>query len=215
VFSVTDTGIGMDGTTQARIFDPFFTTKEKGRGTGLGLSTVFGIVKQSGGSIWVYSELGRGSTMKVYLPRTKTNAETHLSERAPKSPINMRGTETVLLVEDNADVRTLVGSILRRYGYRVLEATTAGDALLICERHKEVIHLLLTDVVMPLMSGRELWERLSPLRPTTKVLFMSGYTDDAVVRHGVLSSGVAFIQKPLMPAALVSKLREVLDNSKT
>ena len=215
MLSVSDTGAGMDSVTQTRIFDPFFTTKEKGRGTGLGLSTVFGIVKQSGGGIWVYSEPGCGSTFKIYLPRASSNAGACRAEPGGAAPVNLRGTETVLLVEDNAEVRALVCSILRRSGFQVLEAATAGDALLICEQHQEVIHLLLTDVVMPLMSGRELWERLTPLRPTTKVLFMSGYTDDAIVRHGVLSSNVAFIQKPLIPGPLVSKLREVLDTSKT
>ncbi|HYQ01965.1 MAG TPA: PAS domain S-box protein [Polyangiaceae bacterium] len=215
MLSVSDTGAGMDAETQARIFDPFFTTKEKGRGTGLGLSTVFGIVKQSGGSIWVYSELGHGSTMKIYLPRAHSGPTARRAEGTGATPANTRGTETVLLVEDNADVRTLVCSILRRSGYRVLEAATSGEALLICEQYDEHIHLLLTDVVMPNMSGRELWERLEPLRPTTKVLFMSGYTDDAIIRHGVLSSSVAFIQKPLTPGSLISKLREVLDSPKT
>jgi two-component system cell cycle sensor histidine kinase/response regulator CckA len=208
---VSDTGSGMDSATQSRIFEPFFTTKETGRGTGLGLSTVFGIVKQSGGSIWVYSELFRGSTFKVYLPRAQSDASVGQSGQAAAPPVKVRGTETVLLVEDNPEVRALVCAILRRYGYHVLEATTAGDALLICEQYQDRIHLLLTDVVMPRMSGRELWERLAPLRPTTRVIFMSGYTDDAIVRHGVLSSGVSFIQKPLTPEPLVAKVRQVLD----
>ncbi|HKO51312.1 MAG TPA: PAS domain S-box protein [Polyangiaceae bacterium] len=212
--SVSDTGRGMDSATQLRMFDPFFTTKEKGRGTGLGLSTVFGIVKQSGGSISVSSEVGCGSTLKIYLPRLNAGANTHQPERASPAAVNLRGVETVLLVEDNAQVRALVTAILRRNGYQVLEAATGGDALLICEQHKEVIHLLLTDVVMPRMSGRELWERLAPLRPSMKVLFMSGYTDDAVLHHGVLSSDVSFIQKPLMPGPLIAKLREVLDCAK-
>jgi PAS domain S-box-containing protein len=212
--SVSDTGTGMDGATLLRIFDPFFTTKEKGRGTGLGLSTVFGIVKQSGGSISVNSELGRGSTLKIYLPRVSSGKGFQLPERVFSATVNPRGVETVLLVEDNEQVRALVCAILRRSGYQVLEAASGGDALLICEQHKEIIHLLLTDVVMPRLSGRELWERLAPLRPDMKVLFMSGYTDDAILHHGVLSSGVSFIQKPLTPGPLISKLREVLDSSK-
>ena len=214
VLSVSDTGTGMDNATQSRIFDPFFTTKEKGRGTGLGLSTVFGIVKQSGGSIRVASELGRGSTLKVYLPRVNSSANTRQSERPAPPRSNLRGAETVLLVEDNTDVRSLACAILRRNGYQVLEATTVGDALLICEQHRENIELLLTDVVMPRMNGRELWERLAPLRPSMKVLFMSGYTDDAMIHRGVLSSSVSFVQKPLLPGALLSKVREVLDGAR-
>jgi len=211
VLSVSDTGTGMDSVTQSRMFDPFFTTKEKGRGTGLGLSTVFGIVKQSGGSIRVTSELGRGSTLKVYLPRVNSSANAGQSELPPAPRSNQRGTETVLLVEDNTEVRSLACAILRRNGYLVLEATTVGDALLICEQHQEHIDLLLTDVVMPRMNGRELWERVAPLRPSMKVLFMSGYTDDAMIHRGVLSASVSFVQKPLMPGALLSKVREVLD----
>jgi two-component system, cell cycle sensor histidine kinase and response regulator CckA len=211
MLSVSDTGTGMDSATQTRIFEPFFTTKEKGRGTGLGMSTVFGIVKQSGGTVWVYSELGLGSTIKIYLPHAGVAART--AELATPAAVDTRGSETVLIVEDSPEVRNLACAILRKSGYQVLEAATAGEALLICEQHQGVIDLLLTDVVMPRMSGRELWERLAPLRPTTKVLFMSGYTDDAIVRHGVLSSGVSFIQKPLMPGPLVAKLREVLDSA--
>jgi PAS domain S-box-containing protein len=214
VLNVSDTGTGMDSVTQSRIFEPFFTTKEKGRGTGLGLSTVFGIVKQSGGTIRVSSELRRGSTFEVYLPRVNSMTSTGQSERAPAPRSNLRGTETVLLVEDNAEVRSLVSAILRRNGYHVLEATTVGDALLICEQHQEDIDLLLTDVVMPRMNGRELWERLAPLRPSMKVLFMSGYTDDAIIHRGVLSSSMSFVQKPLMPGALLLKVREVLDSAR-
>ncbi|MES1178097.1 MAG: PAS domain S-box protein [Myxococcales bacterium] len=209
MLSVSDTGTGMDRETQQRIFEPFFTTKERGKGTGLGLSTVFGIVKQSGGSIWVYSEPNEGSTFKVYLPRA--DARDQFQERFNAPPETLRGSETILLTEDDEQVRGLANAILTKHGYHVIEAPTGGDALLICEQYKGAIHLLLTDVVMPRIGGRQLWERLAPLRPGMKVLFMSGYTDDAIIHHGVLSSEFAFVQKPLMPAHLLTKLRSVLD----
>jgi two-component system cell cycle sensor histidine kinase/response regulator CckA len=209
MLSVSDTGSGMDRATQGRIFEPFFTTKEMGKGTGLGLSTVFGIVKQSGGHIWVYSELGQGTTFKVYLPRTDAGVD--MSERTGPPPATLHGAETILLAEDDEQVRTLTVSILRKHGYHVLEAASGADALSVCERFSGVIHLLLTDVVMPRMSGRELWERLAPLRPAMKVVFMSGYTDDAIVHHGVVSSEFGFLQKPLLPGKLLGKLRQVLD----
>jgi len=206
--SVSDTGAGMDQQTQARIFEPFFTTKEQGRGTGLGLSTVFRIVKQSGGNIWVYSEPGKGTTFKIYLPCVdNATASTPPRPLPSKSP---PGSETILLVEDDEQVRRLVATVLGKQGYHVLEAASGREALLICDRPDLPIHVLLTDVVMPAMSGRELAERLAVKRPEIKAIFMSGYTDDAVVHHGVSSASMAFIQKPLMPDRLLSKLREVL-----
>lgn len=208
MLSVSDTGVGMDGATQARMFEPFFTTKDKDKGTGLGLATVLGIVQQSGGTIWVYSEVGKGTSFKVYFPIVEGSAAPLVAAPVERG---MRGAETVLLVEDEAGVRGLARTILRKYGYNVLEAQSAGDAFLLCEQHAAPIHLLLTDVVMPRMSGRQLAERLAPLRPSMKVLYMSGYTDDAVVRHGILDSTIAFIQKPIMPVPLACKIREVLD----
>ena len=207
--AVADTGVGMDETTQAHLFEPFFTTKEVGKGTGLGLATVYGIVKQSGGYIWVYSEAGHGTTVKIYLPRVPGVAESPVP--APEPQQVRGGDETVLLVEDAAPVRTLARRSLEARGYRVLEAADGPSALQLSARHLDGIDILVTDVVMPGMSGRELAERLAPERPSMKVLYTSGYTDDAMVRQGVLSAGVAFLQKPFVPETLARKVREVLD----
>jgi signal transduction histidine kinase/CheY-like chemotaxis protein len=208
MLAVSDTGMGMDKTTQARIFEPFFTTKDKGKGTGLGLSTVFGIVQQSGGSIWVYSELGKGTTFKVYLPRAR---HVHRTSAPPAVPEVVHGNETILLAEDEDQVRGAAREILERFGYHVLEARNAGEALLICEKHRGAIDLLLTDVVMPQMSGRELVVRLTATRPDMRVLLMSGYTERAGLHHGILESGIAYLQKPFTPETLARRVRQVID----
>jgi CheY-like chemotaxis protein len=208
MLAVTDTGCGMDAATVARVFEPFFTTKPQGKGTGLGLSTVFGIVQQAGGSIWVYSEPGKGSTFKVYFPRVDAEVEPVADAPALRT---VRGTETVLLVEDNDALRAVARSILSKNGYDVIDAASGAEALRASARHAGRIHLLLTDVVMPQMSGPELAARLAPARPDMKVLCMSGYTDDSVVRHGVLEPHHSFIQKPITPESLARKVRAVLD----
>jgi len=208
MLAISDTGTGMDEATRARIFEPFFTTKEAGRGTGLGLSTVYGIVKQSGGHIWVYSEIGAGTTFKIHLPRV---AEAARDVHAVPAQAPARGTETVLVVEDDMALRRAAGRILSSAGYTVLEAADGAEALQVLEGRAGPLHLLLTDVIMPGVSGREVAERLGALRPGLKVLFSSGYADDAILRHGVLDPSVNFIAKPYSAAALTRKVREVLD----
>jgi nitrogen-specific signal transduction histidine kinase/CheY-like chemotaxis protein len=209
MLAVSDTGTGMDALTREHIFEPFFTTKEVGKGTGLGLSTVYGIVKQSGGNIWVYSEIGSGTAFKIYLPRVPDNAEEY--KRLPTLRDLPTGTETILIVEDEEMVRKLARSVLETSGYKVIEAACGADARVIGERNDEEIHLLLTDVVMPELSGREVANLLLTRHPEMRILYMSGYADDAIIRHGVLDEGTNFIQKPFSPHALALKVREVLD----
>ena len=208
--SVSDTGVGMTQEVKERVFEPFFTTKEKGKGTGLGLSMVYGIVKQSNGNIWVYSEPDRGTTFRIYFPRTEEEADTlHEREETEFFP---KGSETILLVEDDELVRDLATRLLEQQGYRVLKATNGQEALLVAkERVGETIHLLLADIVMPQMGGKELADWLKISRPNVKVLYTSGYADNTIVHHGVLDPGTHFLQKPFSLKTLSHKVREVLD----
>jgi hypothetical protein len=207
MLAVSDTGTGMDEATRSKIFEPFFTTKGVGKGTGLGLSTVQGIVAQSGGHIEVYSEPGSGTTFKIYLPGV---AEAEALEGLPETAPALGGTETVLVVEDQTDVRDYTAVALGSYGYRVLKAESAAEALSICEREGERIDLVLTDVVMPGFSGLELAGRLEELRPGIRILYMSGYTDNAIIQRGVLDRGAGFITKPFGPERLAAKVRGAL-----
>jgi len=209
MLAVSDTGTGMTHEVQRRLFDPFFTTKDQGRGTGLGLSTVYGIVKQSGGEIYVYSEIGEGSTFKVYFPRIVSSAEKRPDEVTP--PELCHGTETVLLVEDDANLRLLIARVLGACGYTVLAASGGVEALAIADNPAILIDAVITDVVMPGMNGRELVEKLVDSRPGMGSLLMSGYTDDDVLRRGVLHGETAFLQKPFTPDQLARKVRAVLD----
>jgi PAS domain S-box-containing protein len=208
--TVRDTGCGMSRETIGHIFEPFFTTKGPGKGTGLGLATVYGIVKQSGGWVEVSSEEGAGTEFRIYLPRF-ANGDVLAHESSRTEAEAPRGSETILLAEDQADVRKLTGATLARLGYTVLEASNGGEALLLCEQHEGDIDLLLTDVVMPRMSGRQLAERLAALRPTMKVLYMSGYTEDSMLQHGISKEGVFFLPKPFAPVGLARAVRAVLD----
>jgi PAS domain S-box-containing protein len=208
--SVSDTGIGMSKKVQDHIFEPFFTTKASGQGSGLGLSTVFGIVKQSGGHIFVDSDPGNGSTFKIYFPASREQP-IKVATSSNLVPINLTGAETILLVEDESAVRMFVARALRQQGYQVLDAGNGGEALVVAEQHDGVIHLLLTDVIMPRMSGKQLSERLRALRTDLRVLYMSGYAEEIIAPHGVLEAGAAFIEKPLTAEALGRKIREVLD----
>jgi CheY-like chemotaxis protein len=204
-----DTGVGMDAVTQAHIFEPFFTTKEPGKGTGLGLSMVHGVVRQHGGAIRVRSVVGGGTTFEIYLPQVEAATPSSTADDAGSRPAT--GQETILLVEDEEDVRALAREVLERQGHRVLEAGDGVQALQRYEAEGERIDLILTDVVMPRMSGRELVDRVRAMRPAMPVLYMSGYTEDAILRHGVRDSSVLLLGKPFTPADLISKVREVLD----
>ncbi len=212
MLAVTDNGTGMDEKTRSRVFDPFFTTKEKVGGTGMGLSTVYGIVKQNNGYVWVYSEPGKGTSFKVYFPKVAEDV-TAGKERAKVSD-EISGSETVLIVEDNDALRKLAKNALRKYGYKILEAENGEKALNVSETHEGPIHLLLTDVVMPRMSGTDLSEKLQSIRPETRVIYMSGYTADAIVRNGILRQDINFIEKPFSLESLGKKVRQVLDNIK-
>ncbi|MDH4265338.1 MAG: PAS domain S-box protein [Deltaproteobacteria bacterium] len=210
MLAVSDNGCGMDKETQSHLFEPFFTTKEKGKGTGLGLSTVYGIVKQSGGNIWAYSEVGQGTTFKIYLPMV-IQAVKEKYEPVERRRISTRGKETILVVEDEKAVRKMIRKTLQNKGYTVLEAQHGQEALDVCEHYSGPIHLMVTDVVMPQMSGKELAEKLAPSRREMQVLYMSGYPDNSIVQHGVLESGTEFLQKPFTLNTLEAKVRKLLD----
>ncbi len=212
MLSASDTGHGMDAETKKHIFEPFFTTKEVSKGTGLGLATVYGIVKQHGGNIWVYSEPGHGATFKVYLPVTSESPHAETEEEDRHTPSGFRGSETILLVEDNDQVRNLTLAILKREGYKVISAANGREALEELDRHEAPVHLLLSDVVMPGMNGRQLFEQLSGRYPDMRVLYMSGYTDDVIAQRGIMEPGVHFIQKPFSIKVLAARVREVLEN---
>jgi two-component system, cell cycle sensor histidine kinase and response regulator CckA len=206
--AISDTGCGISHDVKQHIFEPFFTTKSLGHGTGLGLATTFGTVRQAGGSIEVYSEPDQGTSFKIYLPRVEAQAEQVIQEK-PDANISC-GTETVLIVEDETSVRELALRILRHLGYNVLSASNGGEALILTEKHRETIDLLMTDVVMPGMNGRELAERLLRIQPGMKVLFTSGYTENVIVHHGIVEDNLNFIGKPYSMQALALKIREVL-----
>jgi CheY-like chemotaxis protein len=209
MLTVTDTGSGMDAATQARLFEPFFTTKSSDKGTGLGLATVYGILKQSGGYIWVYSEPGKGTVFKIYLPLLRLAAVALVVGGEPRA--TLRGTETVLVVEDQEQVRRVTRKVLEARGYRVLVATNGPQALELSEEYKGTIDILVTDVMMPGMSGRDVAVRLAKRRPKMRVLFVSGYADESIVHHGVLEPGVALLQKPFTADELARKVRDVLE----
>jgi len=209
--AVSDSGVGIAPENLARIFEPFFTTKELGKGTGLGLSMVYGIVKQSGGNIWVYSEPGRGTSFKIYFPLASGPADSVAHDHAPVS--RHRGVETILLAEDDEQVRELASEALSAAGYSVLAAETPQAAISICRDHAARIDLLLTDVVMPIIGGRELARQLTAIRPDLRVLYMSGYTPQAILHHGELEANTFFIQKPFTPSSLAAKIREVLEHA--
>ncbi len=209
MISITDTGVGMDENTQSHLFEPFFTTKNPGQGTGLGLATAYGIIRQSGGAIRVFSQVGKGTTVRIYLPPAQEKSPAPNEKAAQQTPLT--GVETILLVEDEARVRKLIVDVLTARGYRVLEATRGEEALRVAKLHSGSIELALVDVVMPEISGPDLVRKIHPLRPKMRVLYISGYTDEAIVHHGIPESGAAFLQKPFLPDALARKVREVLD----
>jgi CheY-like chemotaxis protein len=211
MLAVSDTGIGMDAQTQSHIFEPFFTTKEVGKGTGLGLATVHGIVKQSGGHIWIESEVGNGTSVKIYFPRVEVNeVETRsLPQSIPSA--SLKGNETILLIEDDLRVRQITREILQSQDYKVLEAN-GEDALQVSQQYPGKIDLLLTDIVMPKSNGREIAEQLLEVRPDLKVIYMSGYADDIIIQHGLLEGELTFLPKPFTPKTLVEKVRTTLDN---